>query len=289
MVKALHVPAKALKKILIVTPDYPSRNSYAYEFVHERAKLYKKYYNSNVYALVPLSEKYRNHFQSYIYEGIKIFKTPINYVNELVENIDPDIIAYHSPQPNILHRLISSKRPLVLWFHGADVLVTFFHNYYIPFFKSSLVKGLISIPLDIKRNIQLRELILKEKNIQVVTISNWMKRMIIRYLALPSSESYRIHVIPNPVNTELFKQEKACYDRKREIGISVRSLNYKYGVDILVKALIGLNYVKLIIVGRGPLRNYLENMIKKYKVNVEIIERIPHEELPKYYNEVGFL
>ena len=288
MVEALRVPAKALKKILIVSPDYPSRDSFAYGFVHERAKLYKKYYNINVYALVPLPEKYKNYFQSYMHEGIKVFKTSINYVNELVENIDPDIIAYHAPLPNVLHRLISLKRPLVLWFHGADVLVTFFHNYYIPFFKNSLVKGLISIPLDIKRNIQLRELILKEKNIQIVTISNWMKRMVIKYLALPSSESSRIYVIPNPVNTEIFKSERSCYDRNREIGIVVRNLNYKYGVDILLKALIGLNYVKLIIVGRGPLRNYLENIIKKYKINAEIIEYIPHEELPRYYNDVGF-
>jgi glycosyltransferase involved in cell wall biosynthesis len=48
-------------------------------------------------------------------------------------------------------------------------------------------------------------------------------------------------------------------------------------------------FIELVVVRNGPLRNYLRNIIEKYRASVGFIyEGIPHEELPKYYNEVGF-
>ena len=123
----------------------------------------------------------------------------------------------------------------------------------------------------------------------MVTPSSWMKRMLARYLALPSSEDARISIIPNPVDTDNFKPIKSCHERDRHIGVSVRALNYKYGVDIAVKAMCGLRGIKLILLGNGPLREYLINIAEKCKAEVEFIyQGISHEELPKYYNDVGF-
>jgi glycosyltransferase involved in cell wall biosynthesis len=277
-------------KILVVSAGYPSEsNKHGFGFVHARAKLYRKY-NHRVYVIVPsYNEKFKVCFQTYVYEGIRVFRIPINYIDEFIENIDPDVIAYHFPDPKVLAKLVSLERPLILWIHGADILITFFHNYYIPFYIKDLIRGSISISIDIKRNLQLRNLILKERNIQIVTPSIWMKKMIIRYLSLPSSQHTRIHVIPNPVDTNKFNPIKSCYERKRNMGISIRALDYKYGVDIAVKALCGLKDIELIVVGNGPLQNYLKSIAEKYKANIRFIyEGIPHEELPKYYNEAGF-
>jgi glycosyltransferase involved in cell wall biosynthesis len=45
----------------------------------------------------------------------------------------------------------------------------------------------------------------------------------------------------------------------------------------------------LIIVGDGPLREYLKGIAEKAKLNVKFIHGgIHHEDLPVYYNEVGF-
>jgi len=116
-----------------------------------------------------------------------------------------------------------------------------------------------------------------------------MKKMLFRYLTLPSSEHARIYVIPNPVDTKKFRPIKPCYERRRNVGIVVRSLNYKYGVDIAVKAMYGLRGIELIIVGDGPLREYLKGIAEKAKLNVKFIHGgIHHEDLPVYYNEVGF-
>jgi glycosyltransferase involved in cell wall biosynthesis len=276
-------------KILLVSASYPSEpNKHTFGFVHARAKLYKKYGHS-VYALVPLYGSKHEDSSTYVYEGIRVFKVNASYMSDIVENIDPDVIAYHFPEQKILKSLLLMKRPLVLWIHGADVLMTFLHNYYIPFYMKSLLRGLLSIPLDIRRNISLRNIILMEKNIQMVTPSIWMKRMVLRYLAIPESAHDRIHVIPNPVDTNRFRPIKSCYERQRNIGISVRALDYKYGVDIAVKSMCGLKGIKLVLVGNGPLRGYLTNIAEKCKAEVEFIHQgIAHEELPRYYNDVGF-
>lgn len=276
-----------LMRILVISAGYPSEvNKHGFGFVHARVKLYRRYSHS-VYVIVP--SRRMEDYQAYEYEGVRVFRVPVEYIEDFVESADPDVIAYHFPDPVVLAKLVALKRPLVLWIHGADALVTFLHNYYIPFYFKSLASGLASIPFDIFRNLQLRNLILRDMRIQMVVPSLWMKSMLMRYLGLPYSHNNRIHIIPNPVDTDKFKPMNSCYERKRDLGISVRALNYKYGVDVAIKAIAGLRNVKLIVVGNGPLREYLKNLAEKYQANVEFIyEGIPHEKLSKYYNEVGF-
>lgn len=274
-------------RILVISAGYPSEdNKHGFGFVHARVKLYRKY-NHSVHVVVPLRKL--KDYRIYVYEGVKVFWVPAEYITDFVESVDPDVIAYHFPEPNVLANLVVLGRPLVLWIHGADVLVRFLHNYFTPFYLRSLFVGMITTLADITRNLQLRRLILKDSRIHMVTPSIWMKKMLMHYLGLPHSHSERIYVIPNPVDINKFRPLKPCYERKRSLGISVRALYYKYGIDIAIKAIGGLKNCKLIVVGNGPLREYLKNLAEKCRANVEFIyEGIPHEKLPKYYNEVGF-
>ena len=276
-------------KILVVSHSYPSEdNKHAFGFVHARVKLYKKY-GYTTYVLVPLYGSSFKEINAYIFEGIKVFRVNVNYIEEIINVVDPDVIAYHFPEPRAIIRLLSTRGPLVLWFHGADALIRFFHYYYDPFTIKNLINGLISIPNDIKHDLLLRKIIFKYRTIQMITPSYWMKKMLLRYLMLSRSDIGRIHVIPNPVDTDKFKPIKPCYERQRNVGISVRALYYKYGVDMAIRAMCGLKDVKLILVGDGPLREYLKSISEKCKANIEYIyQGIPHEELPRYYNEAGF-
>jgi len=276
-------------KILVISANYPSEaNKHTFGFVHARVKLYRKY-GHKVYVLVPLYKNTKEAVYTYTYEGVKVSRVHVNYIGDIVNIIDPDVIAYHYPEPSVLAKLLLARKPLVLWIQGADVLITFLHNYYIPFYMRSLLHGLLSIPRDVIRNLSLRKLILEHKSVEIVTLSVWMKKKLLQYLALPSSYHARIHIIPNPVDTDKFKPIKSCYERQRNVGISVRALGYKYGVDIAVKAMCGLKDVELIIVGNGPLREFLKNIAEKCKANVRFIYHgVYHEELPRYYNEVGF-
>lgn len=278
-----------LLRIMIISAGYPSiTNKHSFGFVHARSKIYKKY-GHNVYVVVPtIRSQMYDDIVSYVYEGIRVLRVSYSCIAEAIKCIDPDVIAYHFPDPLVLREVISAKKPLVIWIHGADILIKMFHSYFIPFFVSDVLRGVASIPYDFLRNISLRKILLLRKDIQFIFPSTWMKNMFQKYLLFPRTLRKNMHVIPNPIDTDMFRPIIDCSDKDRSFAISVRALHYKYGVDIAVKAFAKLKYVKLIIVGNGPLRDYLKKLARQLQSNIEFIhEGIPHNSLPEYYNKVG--
>ncbi|MGB9831455.1 MAG: glycosyltransferase family 4 protein, partial [Fervidicoccus fontis] len=115
----------------------------------------------------------------------------------------------------------------------------------------------------------------------VVYVSRWMKSVTERYLHLSHPNSF---IVPNPVDTDLFRVIIPIKDRPRN-AIAVRSMGYKYGLDIAIIAFSKFPY-KLTIIGKGPLEHYLRSLAKKYNSNVEFnTEGVEHEKLPFIYNQ----
>jgi glycosyltransferase involved in cell wall biosynthesis len=88
----------------------------------------------------------------------------------------------------------------------------------------------------------------------------------------------KIYYIPNYIDTELFKPMKI---EKENRICCVAKLEKQKNLENLMAAAKGLD-VKLLIIGNGSLNNQLRKNIPD---NVEIIERIPNEKLPKEINK----
>ena len=88
--------------------------------------------------------------------------------------------------------------------------------------------------------------------------------------------------IPNWVDTLVFKPslEKKI---KKQIIVSVGRFEKQKNYPNLIKSVKNLD-VKLILIGRGILKRDLLNLAKEHKVDLEIIESIPNDEMPKIYN-----
>ena len=278
-------------RLVIFTPKYPSiANKHSFGFVHARVKLYKRR-GYNVFVTVPeISSKYKNNYvNSYSYEDINVLRINYMYVNQLIESIDPDVIIYHFPNPIILGKIIKMDRPIVLWIHGSDILIKSFHEYFSPYLLSDIVGSFRSLLLDFPRNLWLRYLFLKRPDILYVFPSIWMKNMFIKYISPPKDLYNNMYIIPNPVDTNLFRPMNECNSRNRNIAITVRALYYVYGIDTAIRAFSNLKNVKLTIIGNGPLKDKLRELAVKTKSNIEFIfEGIPHSMLPVYYNNAGF-
>jgi len=252
-------------------------NQHTYGFVHSRAKVYVKN-NQNVFVFVPSDKPER-----YVYESINVFKAPLKMINIIIDEYDPDIIALHAPSYNWLKILGKIKRPIVTWFHGVEVLIRAFHSYIPPFGFKNNVRKMWSVFSNTGRNLEMRRLLFHST--AIVYVSEWMKKMTELYLMRRHPNSF---VIPNPVDTELFKP----FDRnKLKVllnAISVRALEWKYGLDIAIRAFSDLE-TKLTIVGWGSLEKYLRGLAKKCNSNVEFITSgIEHEKLPMIYNKYAF-
>lgn len=88
--------------------------------------------------------------------------------------------------------------------------------------------------------------------------------------------------IPNGVDTNIFKPNKKTNMKK--VILSVGRLEKQKNYESLVRALSGID-VKLRIIGRGSLKENLVNLAKERAVDLEIIDQVKNEELPKYYNQ----
>jgi len=265
-------------KVLIISPAYPSQqNKHAYAFVHARAKIYlANGLKTQVFVL------YRT-LHDYCYEGVSIHRGSYELLTELIQEFDPDIIATHAPSPNLLIYLQSFQRPIIAWIHGAEVLLRALHHYIPPFGIRNNINKLYSLIYDGYRNLVLRQALQKVN--AIIYVSKWMKESSEKYLLIKHPNSF---VIPNPVDTDLFKPFRISPSKRKVAGISVRSLEWKYGLDIAIKAFANSS-VKLTIIGKGSLEKYLRKLAKVCNANVEFVtEGVEHNKLPTIYNNYMF-
>lgn len=268
-------------RILIVSYDYPSTaNRYTYKFVHTRAKIYTKVRN-HVKVFIP---SLRRRPLTYIFEGVEVTRIPWNHFLEIVSDFDPDVIAVHAPSGWWLTHILEGKRPVISWVHGAEALLQAFHHYYFPYsFRGNILKG-ISLFIDPIKCMQLGRFL--RMSTVVVYSSEWMKRMAEKYTFVRHPMAF---VIPNPVDVDLFRQTNTDFSSRFNKGISARALEWKYGLDVAIKAYSNLNKTHLVVVGRGSLREYLRKLAKTFKSNVRFINKVfEHKELSVMYNEFGY-
>ena len=99
-------------------------------------------------------------------------------------------------------------------------------------------------------------------------------------------------IIPFGVDTDTFKPSDKTLKQKINIG-TVKTLEYGYGIDILIKAfaLICKKYssINLIIVGQGSLKSELVNLTRELKIDnmVMFIDQIQYSKVPTILNKLS--
>lgn len=262
-----------VKRVLIVSQGYPSVvNRHGFGFVHARAKIYNTH---GIKSIVFVPSDRSDH---YIYEDVEVFKGSYGLVKAIVKVFDPDVMAVHAPTPRLLKHLIEIDIPKIVWIHGAEVLVRSLHHYIPPLgIKNNVIK-LYLLFHDMLRNEILRSLLRRVE--AIVYVSHWMQMMTEKYLRIRHPNSY---VIPNPVDTDLFRPLSKLSENRKDC-ISVRALEWKYGIDIAVKAFSRSSF-KLVVIGKGSLEGYIRRLIDIYNANVELVTTgIEHGKLPEVYN-----
>jgi len=134
---------------------------------------------------------------------------------------------------------------------------------------------------EFKRASSMEEEIFREAD-RVVVTTGWMKDAVIHRYRL---SGYRVHVIPNYVDTELFKpikkeirdQKKICFVGRFEVQKNPLSL---------IKAIGDLD-VELLMVGDGPLGNDLREFVRSRGLPVRFSGNLPHRRLPELLNGAG--
>jgi glycosyltransferase involved in cell wall biosynthesis len=91
-----------------------------------------------------------------------------------------------------------------------------------------------------------------------------------------------IHLIPNFVDTDLFKpdiQKKCEFDI-----ICIGRLSPEKRHKLILEAVEKLSFKKVLFIGSGPLKNDLIITGSKLNVNIQVIDKVSNSELPAYIN-----
>jgi len=189
-------------------------------------------------------------------------------VDEIYRNFKFDIIHVHVALPDGFAAVKISetyRKPLIVTIHGQDLNQTIFRN-------NRCLKAIRRV---------------FEYSDKVITVSSKLKRV----AELSIGHKKEIVTINNGIDLEeVFKGEselKAKY-QNRTIVLSVSGLHGSKGIDLNLRALtkvVGKHTDAIyVIVGKGPERHYLEQLVNKLDLEayVEFVGEVPHRKAIEY-------
>ena len=256
-------------KIAIVSPNYPSENSGGFGFVHARAKLYGENNNVHIFAFTGFNIKR-------IFEEINITEGNKSSLNDEILAFNPDVLAVHFPDFQIIHLVQNIDIPKVIWIHGHEILFSTRISSKPKNIIDSLIKRVFLFPRQIYQMLLLRSFLAKVN--KVIFVSNWMRTSAEKSVF---RKFHNAEVIPNPVDTNLFKYQD---DIVNNIGktVSIRGLqNTKYGIDLGIEAFANENEISFDIYGQGKLYSKYVDLIRRKKSNTRIFKvALQHSQIP---------
>lgn len=276
-------------KILIIAIYYPTPTNYANSrFIHERVIEYVKFEGVQV-LVASIKNKLDNPWE-YVHEGIDVRVIRTEAVQDLVENWQPDIIGIHFFEGSLMKWLIPHiSRPVVVWVHGVEALGWYrrLFDFHLSF---SFLKAIRRNMIQMWRFRKLIKLSNKSGKIFFVFVSNWMKR--ITETDAVSKTRY-FDIIPNPVDTELFKYQGKNRDMRKNILIIRSFESNKYANDIAIKAILYLSNNPIFkdlhfeIYGDGSYYDQLTSPLKEFS-NVTLHKMfVEHDGIPEIHQKHG--
>lgn len=250
-----------MKKIVFITSRYPSKNNpYNHMFVHMRCVEFKKM-GHDVVVYVPSKERV-----TYIHEGVNVVKMPANLITKKINKEDKIFIHLLNitPIPSVngwyIYRyILKNNLPFVMYVHGNEVQKHSAREFDVTIGFIDLLKRLKKDFYAIPR---IRSFVAQTKDLsksEYIFPSVWMKNELESNLNV---KLQKFHIIPNGIDTELFKFH-SNYEKSKKI-ITIRPLSSKkYAVDVAIKLMSYLpeDYT-LDIYGKGVFQQEYEQLIQ---------------------------
>ncbi|MGL6057440.1 MAG: glycosyltransferase family 4 protein [Culicoidibacterales bacterium] len=272
-----------MKKYIVVTTAYPSeKNKYANGFIHTRVKEYIK----DKIEIVIWVNKDVDKVEQYIYEGVTVNVGKLT--TEFITEKKFDKIICHFIDRKMMSVFDRTKNiPIIIWFHGVECLSWKKRLFEISKDRVGFLKYIIANEIQL---FLLRKFLNKnEHRIQAVFVSKWMKDVAIEDIKY-SFKNY--HIIPNPIDTNLFEFEQKTSEKQKEVLVIRPFSSRKYATDLIVQAIQRLNEqghtdINYKIYGNGPLWDEQTLNIRGYS-NVVINKTfLNHDEIATKHKESG--
>ncbi len=194
------------------------------------------------------------------------------FISQMIKNYNFEILDFHWVYPDAFAGLRWARE------FGKKIVVTIRGNESICYFEKSLRKRMVIKTLKAVDHI--------------IAVSNDMKEKVVQEYGV---ERKKVTVIPNGIDPKKFFQTNKL-DAQKQCGLELGSkyilalsrLSPEKGLDSLIKAFLEVSRqdTTLLIVGDGPLKNKLEEMVRDLGISKRVLffGAVPHEETVKWYN-----
>jgi len=286
-----------LKKYLIVSPGYPSiTDKYSNVFVHTRVKHYiSAGLDIDVFSVNRKLFAKRQNGIKYKYDSVTVEQGNAYELGEKIKKSRYDKILVHFGIRKILSSIVKAapKTPLIIWFHGVDIIAWYRRLYNLRF--KNIIKFAGYALLNTLQRFYLKGLIKTHgSRMHCVFVSNWLKQTAQKDIhSTRKIKNYSI--IPNIVDENVFEYKQKSKDDRLKI-LSIRSFNSRnYANDLTVKAIEHLSEkpffheLSFTICGEGRLWRRIVEPLRKYS-NVKLENRFfSHEEIVKLHRQHGIM
>lgn len=276
-------------KVLVITSRYPSQNNpYNHMFVHMRCvEMIRQGLDLEVF--VPSNQN-----KNYVFEGVEVRMLPSK---EIVRNLSPDKVIYlhllniypfsKANGWDIYKYILKHNLPFAMYVHGNEVQKfssrMFDFSLNIDTLLKWFKKDLLVIP-KMKRFLSETK---GRSNSAYVFPSLWMKKELESNLKLRLK---KYHIIPNGIDTDLFKFHYGFNKRYNMLTLRPLSSN-KYAVDIAIEVVkyMPKNYT-LTIYGKGKYQKKYEKQIRENNLEDRIFIKnkfIDRSELNDVFSNYG--
>lgn len=247
-------------KLAVIASGHPTAEDAAKAaFVAARMRCYAAL-GHEVVGIIPGAKSEQSALQGYTLKSCPSLEHALREIGRF----RPDAVACHAPEPSSfsgrMTSLVSGAYRTIVWIHGYECLFTAFYGYQHGW------KLPASLPRDLIRVRRVRGIL--DRVDGAIYVSEWMKRAARIGVGRARCAS---HVIPNPVDTELFRPAPKSSSQKLRL-ISVRSLRKQYGLDLAIRAVSKLDGIELTIIGSGPDREEYESLAMECGSNIRILD-----------------
>lgn len=274
--------------LIIINSNYPSEtNKYGDVFVHSRVKLYKAHLDVEIVGWKKDVKDY-----TFNYEGVTVHM--VDSKSKLVEKVkalSPDVVGIHFVEGWMKDNILRLNVPFFIWIHGAEALGWYRRIYLITSLRyTQFIKYCLLNTLQMLRMNQIIRYAHKTGKIKFIFVSKWMRSIAETDTLSTVTNS---HIIPNPINTDLFTYREKKADLRKKILV-IRSFDSKkYATDQIVQAIIKLSGkpfftdLSFTIYGDGRLFDEQTAPLKNFN-NVELHKRfLENKDLPALHSGFG--
>ncbi|MFZ5974873.1 MAG: glycosyltransferase family 4 protein [Bacillota bacterium] len=286
-----------MKKYLVVTPGYPSgTHKYSNAFVHARVRNYiAEGLNVEVFSVDRKPFARRRHGAKYVYEAVSVEQGNVKELAERIKKEKYEKILIHYGLKRVVSAVIKAapKTPLIIWFHGVDIIAWHRRLYNLRF--KNVIKFAGYTLLNTLQRVFLHRAIKKHGDtIHCVFVSDWLKSVAERDIhSIGKIKHYS--VIPNIIDEKVFPYRQKKEDDRLRI-LTIRSFeSKKYANDLTVKAIQELakkpffNELKFTFCGDGRLWKSTVKPLKQYP-NVQLQRRFfSHSEIVELHAQNGVM